>query len=88
MHRTISRRTALAAAGTLSGGLLVQAGGLDHAPAEQVDRAAAGSDSGIRITGFDYFRVEVPWDGEEIRRGKMNRFGVVRITTRRCSRNT
>jgi hypothetical protein len=75
MHRKISRRTALAAAGTLSGGLLAQAGRVDHARAEQVDRAAAGSDSGIRITGFDYLRVEVPWDEEEIRRGTMNGWG-------------
>lgn len=79
MNSHISRRDALhlGAAGMISPGGL----GLSEPLVNQMDAQRSGKSSGMSITNVDCFMVKVPWDEEEIKAGKMNQYGAVRITT-------
>lgn len=83
MGKKLSRREMLKR-GTVwgTGGLLALEGENLAAPlTEQLERQSAGKNSGILITDVDCFQVKVPWPEEDIKRGKMNHYGVVKITT-------
>lgn len=71
MAGEVSRRDMLTM-GTAAGGAGVLAA---------VNAEGGPHDSGMVITDVDCFGVHVPWDEEDVRRGAMNRYGVVRITT-------
>ncbi len=79
MNPHVSRRNALhlGAAGMLS----LEALGIPDTLADQIERQRSGKNSGMSITDIDLFMVRVPWDEEEIKAGKMNQYGVVKIST-------
>ena len=83
METKLSRREVMklgAVAG--AGGILALDGDNLAAPlVEQLDRQRSGKKSGITITDVELIQVEVPWPEEEIKRGKMNRTAVVKIST-------
>lgn len=65
-----------------AGSLLALYGGNLPAPlAEELEHRQSGRVSGIKIKDIDCFRVRVPWPEEDIKRGKMNSYAVVKITT-------
>lgn len=83
MESKISRRDVLkygAFAGT--GSLLALDGENLASPlVEQLTRQQSGKISGMTITDIDCFQVKVPWPEEDIKRGKFNRYGVIKIST-------
>ena len=65
-----------------AGSLLALYGGNLPAPlAKELEHRQSGRVSGIKIKDIDCFRVNVPWPEEDIKRGKMNSYAVVKITT-------
>lgn len=63
------------------GGLLTLGDQISEPLAEQLKRQQAGKTSGIKITDVEQFQVEIPFPKEELIKGQINSFDVLRIKT-------